>query len=252
MKQNLFIISFLLTVNVFGQKSDIEILINQIAKQEVPKHFDYYYLVPKSLEQRKVKDSLQNYEINELQRIDKNFPQKFINTKPKNEIVSWQKYSLENAKLVSVEYDYYKTLAPPNTKRIKFVRYNIEDKELDSLIENKEPYSLIVKKKWLWSKNRIWKNKKYYDEVINIWKTDDINNPEQTVYFHFSKPIFSKNKKYALVSVLKSRRCSGSGFTALYRNDKDIWNKVKKFNRYETKSSSSHIPCEDIRMTILE
>ena len=58
MKQTLFIISIFLTLNLFGQKSDIEDLINQITKNEVPESFEYYFLVHRSIEQEKINDSL--------------------------------------------------------------------------------------------------------------------------------------------------------------------------------------------------
>ena len=74
-------------------------------------------------------------------------------------------------------------------------------------------------------------------------------NPEENVYFHFSKPLFIKNKKYALVSMFKNKRCEGDGFNALYRNDHGIWKKIIEFNRIRSKSITSHIRCEDI-MTI--
>ncbi len=60
MKQILLLISIFLTLNLFGQKSDIENLISQVAKVEIPENFEYYFLVPKSLEQEKIDDSLQN------------------------------------------------------------------------------------------------------------------------------------------------------------------------------------------------
>ncbi|TCK67234.1 hypothetical protein DFQ05_1007 [Winogradskyella wandonensis] len=232
----------------FGQKTDIEELINQVAKAEVPENFKYYYLVPKSLEQEKIDDSLKNYQIRELKIFDKHFPEKFINTEPKKEMVNWENYNLNESKLVSDENNYNNTLSPPKTKKIKFVKYNIDQNKYDSLVDNKEPYTLILKKKWYWNKNRIWKNKRLYAEFIENWKMDDKNNPEETIYYHFSKPIFSENKRYAILSFFKQRRCNGNGFTGLYRNDHGIWKKVMEFNQISSKSYSTHIRCEEIRM----
>ncbi len=252
MKQKLFLISIFLTMNLFGQKRDIENLINQVAKGEVPENFEYYFLVPKSLEQEKIENSLKNYQIRELRKVDKDFPEKFINAQPINETVNWKNYNLSGSRLVSDKYNYNHILSPPQTKKIKFIKYNIAQKKYDSLIENKEPYTLILKKKWFWNKNRIWKNKKLYAEFIESWKMDDKYNPEETVYYHFSKPIFSENKKYAIVSLFKKRRCNGNGFTGLYRNDNGIWNKVMEFNQVESKTVSTHIICEEIRMVDYE
>ena len=252
MKQTLFIISIFLTLNLFGQKSDIENLINQVAKSEIPENFEYYYLVPKSLEQEKINDSLPNYQMRELKMVDNDFTQNFINAQPKKETVNWKNYNLNESKLVSDEYNYNHTLSPPQTKKIKFVKYNIDQKKYDSLIDNKEPYTLIIKKKWLWNKNRIWNNKKLYADFVENWKMDDKNNPEETVYYHFSKPMFSGNKKYAILSVFKKRRCNGNGYTGLYRNDNGIWKKVMEFNQVESKTVSTHISCEEIKMVDYE
>ena len=53
MKQTLMAISILLTLNLFGQKSIKEDFINQVANEEVPENFKYYFLLPKSFEQKK-------------------------------------------------------------------------------------------------------------------------------------------------------------------------------------------------------
>ena len=252
MKKTLFILSIFLTLNLFGQKSDIEHLINQVAKFEIPENFEYYYLVSKSLEQEIINDSLKNYQIRELKMVDEDFPEYFINVQPKKETINWKNYNLNESKLVSGEYNYNHTFSPPQTKKIKFVKYNIDLKTYDSLIENKEPYTLIIKKKWLWNKNRIWNNKKLYADFVENWKIDDKNNPEETVYYHVSKPIFSENKKYAILSVFKKRRCNGNGFTGLYRNDNGIWKKLMEFNQVESKTVSTHISCEEIKMVDYE
>jgi hypothetical protein len=248
MKKLTFIFLLLITSLSFGQKSDIEDLINQIAENEVPENFEYYFLVPRSFEQEKINDSLQNYQVRELKMVDKDFPEKFIYTQQKKDTIDWRNYDLEKVNYVSNEYNYNHTLSPPQTKKIKFVKYNIDNNKYDSIVDNKEPYTLIVKKKWLWNKKRIWNDKKLYDNFVQNWTIDDKNNPEETVYFHFSKPIFSENKKYALVSIFKKRRCDGIGFTSLYRNENGTWKKIMEFNQVGSKSISTHIKCEDIKM----
>ncbi|WP_422104029.1 hypothetical protein [Winogradskyella sp.] len=236
----------------FGQKTDIQELINQVAKAEVPENFKYYYLVPKSLEQENIYDSLQNYQIRELKMVDEDFSETFISTQSKKETVNWKNYNLNKSKLVADAHNYNNRLSPPQTKKIKFVKYNIDEKEYDSLVEYKEPYTLIIKKKWYWNKNRIWKNKRLYAKFIENWKMDDKNNPEETIYYHFSKPIFSKNKRHALLSFFKQRRCNGNGFTGLYRNDNGIWKKLIEFNQVASETVSTHIRCEQIKQIAFE
>lgn len=248
MKQTFILISFFLSLNLFGQKSDIENLINQIAQFEVPENFKYYFLVPKSLEQEKIKDSLQNYQIWKLNKVDMDFSENFIYTEPEKDNVNWRDYDLDRVNYVSDENNYYQTFFPPKTKKIRFVKYNIDQKKYDSLVQNKEPYTLILRKKWFWNKKNIWNNKKFYDDFVNNWEMDDQNNPEETVYFHFSKPKFSENKKYAIVTVKILRRCNGHGFTALYRNDNGIWKNVIEFNQVRYRTVTTHTSCEDIKM----
>lgn len=221
MQRIILIILFFISINIFGQKSEIEDLINQIAKTEVPTNFEFYYIVSKSLEQPKIYDSIQNYQIRELRMTDKDFPLNLI-YESNEEITDWKKYDLKNAKYVFDEYN-YPTTSPPMSKNVQFVKYNIDQIKYDSLIKNKKPNTLIVKKKWLWSKKRIW------NEIVNVWKKDEKESLEEKTYFEFSKPIFSENKNYARVSIFKNRRCNGNGFTALYKNDNGIWRKLIEF-----------------------
>lgn len=248
MQRITFIILFIITTNNFGQNFEIVELINQIAKTEVPANFKYYFIVPKSLEQPKIYDSIQNYQIRELRMSDKDFPVNLI-YESKEEIIDWKKYDLKNAKYVLNEYN-YPTTSPPTGKNVLFVKYNIGQKKYDSLVENRKPQTLIVKKKWCWNKKNIWKNKKFHKELLKAWKIDKEKNLEETVYFQFSKPIFSADKQYAKVSLFKNRRCNGSGFTALYRNVNGIWRKLIEYNKEALIVSMTHSNCEDVSISI--
>lgn len=244
MQRITLIIFFIISTNNFGQNTEIENLINQIAKTEVPASFEYYFIVPKSLEQHKIYDSIQNYQIRDLKISDKDFPVNLI-SEPIEDIIDWKKYNLKNSKYVLNEYN-YPTTSPPTSKNVVFVKYNIEQGEYDSLVENRKPQTLIVKKRWLWNKKNIWNNKKFHKELLIAWEIDKEKNLEETVYFQFSKPIFSTDKKYAKVSIFKNRRCNGTGFTALYRNENGIWRKLIEYNPVASQTISTHIRCEEI------
>ena len=250
MQRIILIILFFISTNIFGQKAEIEDLINQIAKTEIPSNFEYYFIVSKSFEQPKIYDSIQNYLIRELRMSDIDFPINLI-YELNEEIADWKKYDLKNSKYVINEYS-YPTTSPPTSKIVQFVKYNIDQREYDSLIQNKKPHTLIVKKKWFWSKRKIWKNKKFHDELIKAWKIDEEKNIEEKVYFQFSKPIFSKDKKYAKVSIFKRRRCNGNGFTALYKNENGIWKKQIEFNELASVVSMTHSNCGDISILYSE
>ena len=243
MKQTLILLSTFLTLNLFGQKSDIENLINQVAKAEVPENFKYYFLVPESLEETKVYDSLQNYEIRELKMTDKNIPVHLIDEKTE-ETVSWNNYDLKKVKYVPNER--IAKTSPPISKKVRFFKYKIEQKEYDSLVKNREPHTLIIKKKWFWNKHKIWDNNKFHAELKKAWRIDRERNIEEKIYFQFSKPIFSKDGKYAKISVFKNWRCNGRGFTALYKNNDGKWKKLIEFNEIARKVSMTHSRCEDI------
>ena len=244
MKKITFILFVLICSFSFGQKSEIENLITQIANNEIPENYKYYFIVSKSLEQSKIYDSIQNYQIRELRMSDKNFPLNLIYQK-NEEITNWTEYELKNSRYVHNEYN-YQTTSPPTSKNVRFVKYNIGQKEYNSLTKNRNPHTVIVKKKWFWSKNRIWKNEKFKEELIKAWKIDEKYNIEEKVYFRFSKPIFSKDKKYARISIFKNRRCNGNGFTALYKNDKGTWKKLIEFNQLASEKVSTHIRCGEM------
>lgn len=246
MRIGLILICVFCTLNLYGQKSDIENLINQVAAAEVPENFKYYFLVSKSLDQKEINDSLQNYQLRELKLADQDYKVNFIYSSSKKESISWRDYNLNKAKFVSDDADYNNYLSPPQTKKIKFVRYSIDEKDYNFLVENKEPYTLIIKKKWFWSKSKIWRDSNLNNNLIERWKADDKSNPEETVYFHFSKPIFSENKRYAILSLFKKRRCNGNGFTGFYRNDNGIWKKIMEFNQISSITSSTHLSCEEL------
>ncbi|TYA52731.1 hypothetical protein [Formosa maritima] len=244
MQRKIFIIIFLISINIFGQKSEIENLINHISENEIPENFEYYFLVSKSLEQPKIYDSIQHYHIGEL-RTTKNDQIVKLYYQKNDEKVDWKDYDLKNVKFVINEYN-YPTTSPPTSKNIRFVKYNIEQKEYDSLTQNRKPNTIIVRKKWLWKKNKIERNKKFHNELIKAWKLDEEKNKEEKVYFQFSKPIFSKDNKYARISIFINRRCNGNGFTAIYKNDNGTWKKLIEYNKVGSIVSTSHSKCGSI------
>ena len=149
MQRIILIIVFLTSLNIFGQKTEIEDLINQIAKTEIPESFEYYFLVPKSLEQTKIYDSIQNYQIRELKIADKKFQSEIL-YEDFAETINWKNYNLKNVQYVSNEF--FNPTSPPSSKNVRFVKYSINQKTYDSIVKNKEPHTLIVKKKWIWNK----------------------------------------------------------------------------------------------------
>ena len=99
-------------------------------------------------------------------------------------------------------------------------------------------------------------------KIVRRLKIDTLKINNQ---YYFKKMIFSfvqnkiRNKKAlfssvvpSILSVFKKRRCNGNGFTGLYRNDNGIWKKLMEFNQVESKTVSTHISCEEIKMVDYE
>lgn len=244
MKRLSFILLLISSLS-FGQKTDIEELINQVAKDEVPENFEYYFLVSKSLEKKDTYDTIQNFQIRELKMIDKNFQSKFIQKKLAAPI-DWKNYNLKNVHYVSNEF--LSTSSPPRNMNVHFVKFNINQKKYDSLVKNKKPYTLIVKKKWVWNKNRIWSNKKFHELLTKAWEKDKKENIEEEVFFLFSKPIFSENKNYAKISISKNERCYKENFMVLYRKDNGIWKKMMEYNRTSSVVRVMDSKCKNISL----
>ena len=250
MKTILLQISLLFSIVTFGQKSDIENIVNQILAEETQEKFEYYYLHSKSLEQPKVTDLLQNYQIRDFKKKDENFPVKLY-YEEKKEIIDWKNYELKAVEYLPSDTIYRKL--PPRSKNVMLVKYNIGQKEYDSIVKNRKPHTIVVKKKKIWNKNGIWTNKKFRNELEKAWKINKDINPEEELWFEVSKPIFTESMEYAKVSVFKNQPCKGTGFTAIYKSENGKWTKVYEY-RYPSKIvvDVSHSKCEDISISMYE
>ncbi len=239
MRYFIIILLLILSINSFGQKTEIESVINQIASQEVPENFKFYYLMQESLQQPKEFDSLQLYQKTKLLRQDLNFPLELIVAK-RSENVDWKDFNLENIKYIGKETH---RSSPPTMKQVYFVKYNIKQSELNSLLKNKNPHTLYIRKKWLWNKKRVW------NEVVKAWKKDEEQNIEEKMYFSFSKPTFSSDFKYARVSIFIYKRCNGNRYTVIYKNENGIWKKLIEYNQVVSKTFLTHVRCGDVLVT---
>ncbi|MCC4212096.1 hypothetical protein [Leeuwenhoekiella parthenopeia] len=208
MKYLFFFISFFLSLNLFGQKAEIEQLINQVIKLEVPNNFEYYCLVSKSLTQG-----------SDQQPVD------------------WRNFDLENVRYLS-EGEFIS--GPETIKDVYFYKYNIPDAEYDSILKNKKPKTLHLKKRWYWNKKRIWK------EVVEAWKEDEEKHIEEQIFYSISKPVFSDDGSYAKVSILKQKKCKGIEFTGLYRNENGTWIKEREYDHVNSVRVMTHSNCGEV------
>ncbi|RXG21274.1 hypothetical protein DSM02_2129 [Leeuwenhoekiella polynyae] len=197
-----------MTWNLSGQNTVVEEFINQIIKLEAPGNYNYYCLAPQSRTQGE-----------------------------DGQAIDWRDYNLENIRYLTEG----ESISGPETiKKVYFLKYNTPETEYDSIVKNKKPNTLYVRKRWYWGKKRVWK------EVVKAWKIDKNRHIEEQVFYSISKPIFSDNGTYARISIFKQKRCSGIGFTALYKNEDGTWIKDMEYDHINTKTVMTDSYCGEI------
>jgi len=236
MRYYLLIITLIISFQSISQQTDIVDLINQIAQQEVPDNYKFYFLLQESLENQKNNYRLQNHQKRALLNADSNFPFDLVDLRD-DEVLDWGNFDIKKVKYIPKELH---RSSPKTMKDVYFVSYHIKQTEMDRLLINRKPHTLYVKKKWLWTKKRVWK------EVVKVWKEDEKQHLEEQSYFGFSKPIFSSDKRYARISIFKNNRCKSRGRTIIYKNTNRIWKKVIEYNQVQSMVSMSHVSCGDV------
>lgn len=235
MKYLLIVLIFIFSHFSYCQNAEIENLINQIVKEEAPDNYKFYYLIDESLKPQKAYDTIQNYQKKELLNSDPSFPFELI-TLVNDEIIDWKKFNFEKIKFITKEFG---SRSPELVKEVYFVKYNINQSKLDQLLKDRKPQTIYVRKKWFWSKKKIW------DEVVKAYNEHENENIEEKIFFEFSNPIFSDDKKYARISISKNERCKGRGSTIIYKKDNSNWKKIIEYNEVRYVKSTSHIYCGD-------
>lgn len=241
MKVLLCILSIMLFLNLRGQQTDIKNLVNQIAAIEIPKDFEYYFLIPTSCKTSKINDSTQRACFHKLEQIDFNCPKKIISKKTKK-VIHWDAYELNKA--VCLPKTHQQT--PPTCKSIQFVNYRINKVIYDSLLAHKQPHTLILKKKWFWNKKRISKNQTFQDMLTKAWNFDEEQNQEENTYYQFSTPIFSEDQQYAKITIIENQRCIEKACLLIYKNENGIWTKLIEFELFNTKIEPQNTKCGSI------
>ncbi len=238
MKVLLCILSIMLFLNLRGQQTDIENLVNQIAAIEIPEDFKYYFLIPNSCKTSTINDSTQRACIHKLEQIDSYCPKKIISKKTKK-VIHWDAYELNKAVCLSKTQQQ----TPPSSKTIQFVNYHINQAIYDSLLAHKQPYTLILKKKWFWNKKRISKNQTFQEILIKAWNFDEEQNQEENTYYQFSTPIFSEDQQYAKITIIENQRCTEKACLFIYKNEKGIWSKLLEFELFNTEIETQDTTC---------
>lgn len=219
-------VAFVFTSSVSAQHDVVEELIQQVVKDEVPSHYAYFYLLPQSYKEKTTTEIIPLYKSEELSRNDLSIINSFSLEYP-TETVDWRNYNIKKVKYPTT---YPAVTRPPELGEIVFVKYNMTDDTFTNLYKNKKPHVLFVKKKWFWNKKNLRKNKKFREQLEIAMLLNNKLHEEENIYFQFSKPVFSKDMKYAKVSVLKNKKSCSHGHTSVYKMVAGSWIKVMEFN----------------------
>lgn len=213
------ILIILFPIFSFGQKNNIEILINQIYTDVVPENFEYYNLVDSSFTMDFNKYSILPEELTFLKTEYKDFPyEEFIQNNKISSIINWRDYHLEKAKIYSIDsIPKFQT----QMQLTQFVPYKINQDKLDSLNRTKKYYEVIVPIK----KN--WSNKKIEKEIEKAWKARvKYVKVENQIYFRFSTPIIIDN--YAIITLNQGH----TGASYIYKYIEESWIQIFTFRRW--------------------
>jgi hypothetical protein len=193
--------------------------INSVYKQLTDSNARYYYL----LETSKSTVRWDNQDLNLSDEL-KDFPN--IKGIPVNElqeamatdtiIVNWHNYNLINAKVTAKEH------LPQGYSSVKIFRI-MPVGTPDSIIEEfaKKGQTVILVKPGLSKRRR--------KEAISRAEQPLENRPlEETEWYAFSKPVFSKDQGYALISV----EYSAGGGTFIFKRAGLNWTEVVELNRF--------------------
>lgn len=217
MKNFLALLLLLISNLIFSQKDDTESLVNSFTKDFVPKDFEYYNLLDESFsinfDVDYLNEAIESYGLEKEISFKK---QDFIISKSK---INWNEFTLKKAKVYSDD-------KIPKFKS-SFYEYILVDKKmsqkkLDSIIDNKKYSQIVVKVNPNWSEER--KIKQSHKELKN---QESRIKKENRDFYSISSPIFSSDKKFAIISFRDC--CHTVGYLYFYSNKN--WHQYLEFYR---------------------
>jgi hypothetical protein len=216
--KNFLVLLFLLISNlIFSQKADTESLVNSFTKDFVPKDFKYYNLLDESFsinfDVDNLNEAIESYGLEKEISFKK---QDFIISKSK---INWNEFTLKKAKV-------YSDNKIPKFKS-SFYEYILVDKKIsqkkfDSIIGNKKYNQIVVKVNPNWSNDK--QVKECHKELNNL---EDQVEKENRDFYSISNPIFSVDKKFAIIYYRDC--CRTNGYLYIYSNNN--WEEYLHFYR---------------------
>lgn len=216
MKNFLALLLLLISSLIFSQKVETESLVNSFTKDVIPTDFEYYNLLDKSFKVDFDVDYLNEaIEDSEL-KIPFFRKDDFFNSKIE---IDWNNYNLEKAHIFSDD----------KIPKFKSARYEyilvdkkISQKKFDSIIGNKKYNQIVVKVNPNWSKDK--QVKECHKELKNL---EDQVEKENRDFYSISNPIFSVDKKFAIIYYRDC--CRTNGYLYIYSNNN--WEQYLEFYR---------------------
>lgn len=223
MKLTISTLSLTLIFNLFcfGQKSEIESVVNSALPMVVSENFQYFNLLDSGLNTEFDSNIMDRKEAESLQSQfpDFNYEEFLSLAQNDSAIVDWNDFDIKNAKV----YAYEDIPAFKNVVRnYHLVSSDISKDDIQRLIQNKHAQELIVPVKKTWNQKRIQKEcESTYSKLTKSIK------PEDKTYFWASKPLISKNG-YAMLTVNEGAK----GATYLFKKIGNQWKNIYVFNKW--------------------
>ncbi|WP_133945435.1 hypothetical protein [Epilithonimonas xixisoli] len=217
MKKFFLLIILLCSNFIFSQKADTESLVNSFTKDFVSKDFEYYNLLDESFsinfDVDNLNEAIESYGLEKEISFKK---QDFIISKSK---INWNEFNLNKAKVYSDD-------KIPKFKS-SFYEYILVDKKMsqkkfDSIISNKKYNQIFVRVNPKWNEE-----KKRKECHIELKKQEGNIKKEDQDFYSISTPIFSVDKKFAIISFRDC--CHTVGYLYFYSNKN--WQQYFEFYR---------------------
>ncbi|MEN2415333.1 hypothetical protein [Flavobacterium mesophilum] len=223
--KRLFLSVLLYSFQIYGQNADFVKMINLIIEEIKPPNFRYINLEEENLIEKEFDYSIQDYQKREILVKDSLFPIELI-TAPKKEKnrINWKNFKINNCKICS-EKDCERIVT--NSKY--FIEVKSKSK-YDSIVNLMIPnvVVLLIDPKW-------GKHKKELEIKKATQETERIKqNIEDKLYYSFSIPVFSENKKYFRITIYEDKKNKGEGSTKIYKIENDKLVEIFEYNRWST------------------
>lgn len=215
---SILLITLGLPLTVMAQDTLIMGLACQVLKDNVKKEMRYFYLIDSSFTAKIDKYDFREIKMNHRQLTDSDLP---IDIKVTDStIINWCDYDFENAKCIAFQdlpkfpgYNWRRNIL------VSYSKYK-DERVLDSL-NNLKRNELYIPVK------RFWTNKRIQKEISKAWERFESKfEKEEKDFIRLSTPVFSEDKKYALISIHNL----GRGRSYIYKKLNGKWIKIADYD----------------------